>query len=322
MRYRVFGKTQWQVSEIGAGTWGMGGMWGAVDDAEAVRALHRALECGITFIDTAKAYGDGHAEAVIAEALAARSETVCVATKIPPKNMEWPARHEVSVEETFPAAWIIRCTEQSLRRLRRETIDLQQLHVWAPGWFAQRDAWWPAVAQLKRQGKIRAFGISINDHEPNTALELVASGLVDSVQVIYNIFDQTPAEQLFPLCERHRVGVIARVPFDEGSLTGTLTKDTTFAPEDWRADYFRGERLGETVRRVERLTFLLREEIHTLAQGALKFCLSHPAVSTVIPGMRRSAHVEENCAVSDGIPLHASELRQLHAHVWPRNFYR
>ena len=300
----------------------MGGMWGAVDDAEAIRALHRALECGVNFIDTARAYGDGRAEALIAKALATRSETVYIATKVPPKNQEWPARHHVSIAETFPAAWIIRCTEQSLRRLKRDTVDLQQFHVWAPGWLAQRDMWWPAVEQLKREGKIRAFGVSINDHEPDTALELVSSGLVDSVQVIYNIFDQRPAEQLLPLCQRHRVGVIVRVPFDEGGLTGALTEQTTFGADDWRADYFRGERLRETVRRVEQLRFLVRDEIRTLAQGALKFCLSHSAASTVIPGMRRRAHVEENCSVSDGKPLPAAELLQLQAHAWPRNFYR
>ena len=322
MRYRAFGNTSWRVSEIGAGTWAMGGMWGAVDEQEAIAALHRALACGVNVIDTARAYGDGRAEALIAKALAGRSETVYLATKVPPKNLEWPARRDVSVEEAFPAAWIIRCTEQSLRRLKRDTLDLQQLHVWAPGWLAQQDAWWPAVERLKREGKIRAFGISINDHDPDTGLELVSSGLIDSVQVIYNIFDQRPSERLFPLCQQHHVGVIARVPFDEGGLSGALTERTTFEADDWRVDYFRGERLQETVRRAGRLTFLIRDEIHTLAQAALKFCLSHPAVSTVIPGMRRRAHVEENCAVSDGKPLSTSELLQLKAHAWSRNFYR
>ena len=321
MRCRTFGRTGWQVSEIGLGTWGMGGMWGPLNDREAIRSLRRAVELGVNFIDTALVYGDGHAEALIGEALRHHDSPIYVATKVPPKNAEWPARHDLPVSEAFPPAWIIACTEVSLRHLKRERVDLQQLHVWSPRWLTECHAWLPAIEQLKREGKIRAFGISINDCEPDTALDVVASGLIDSVQVIYNIFEQSPADHLLPLCEPHQVGVIVRVPFDEGGLTGTLTEETTFHADDWRSSYFQGDRLRETVERVGRLRFLVRREIRTLAQAALKFCLSHPAVSTVIPGMRRIAHVEDNCVVSDGRLLAMQELKRLRDHAWPRNFY-
>ncbi len=300
----------------------MGGLWGAVDDREALRALFRALELGVNFFDTAHVYGDGHAEQLIAKALAEREEKVYIATKVPPKNREWPARHEVPAQEAFPADWIIQCTEESLRRLNRPVVDLQQLHVWSPGWLKESSVWLPAVEQLKKQGKIKAFGISINDHEPDTALELVASGLIDSVQVIYNVFDQTPQQKLFPACEKHQVAVIVRVPFDEGSLTGKLTAATRFATDDWRAAYFAGDRLKETVERVERIRSDFRGTLHTFAQLALGFCLAHPAVSTVIPGMRKVVHVEDNCAAGSGVELTPTEIERLKAHAWPRNFYK
>ena len=321
MQYRTLGRTGWRVSEIGLGTWGMGGMWGPVNDREALEAIHRALESGVNFLDTALVYGDGHAEGLIRKALANRTAPVYLATKIPPKNMAWPARHDVPVTEAFPAQWIVQCTEQSLRHLKRDHVDLQQFHVWSSRWLIERAEWLPAIERLKREGKIRAFGVSINDHEPDTALALVASGLIDTVQLIYNLFEQAPAQTLLPLCQQYQVGVIVRVPFDEGSLTGTLTADTRFHPDDWRRAYFRGDRLQETLQRVERLAALVRGESPTLARAALKFCLSHPAVSTVIPGMRRVAHVEENCAASDGTVLSPQLLRRLRAHAWSRNFY-
>jgi aryl-alcohol dehydrogenase-like predicted oxidoreductase len=321
MDYRAFGRTGWRVSEIGYGTWGIGSMWGPLDEAEASRAIERAVELGVNFFDTAAIYGQGLSETVLGRALGRVTSTVYVATKVYPKNMEWPARHALPVDEAFPAEWIVRCTEESLRRMARPAIDLQQLHVWSPRWLAQADRWLPAVEQLKRRGLIRAFGISINDHEPDTALEAVASGLIDSVQVIYNLFEQRPATALLPACQRHGVGVIARVPFDEGSLTGTFTLATTFHPEDWRASYFRGARLADTVARVERLRPVLASTGLTLPQAALAFCLSHPAVGTVIPGMRRVRHVDDNAAAA-GARLPAELLERLRAHAWPRNFYR
>lgn len=320
IRTRPFGRLGWKVSEIGMGTWSMSGMWGPTDDAEAIRAIRKAIELGVNFIDTAMVYGEGRSESLIAKALEDGSREVRVASKVPPKNMEWPAR-AISVEEAFPAEWILECTESSLKRLKRETLDLQQLHVWSPGWLKESSTWLPAVERLKREGKIRAFGISLNDYQPDSALEVVASGLIDSVQVIYNIFEQAPAERLFPACRKHGVAVIVRVPFDEGALTGRFSEDTEFHREDWRKLFFQGNRLGETVKRTKTLDFLIRDEIQTLAQAALKFCLSDPAVSTVIPGMRTMTHVEENVSVSDGKPLRPEELKQLAAYAWSRNFY-
>lgn len=322
MRYRAFGRTGWQVSEIGLGTWTMGGMWGPVNDREAVRAIHAGRELGINFIDTALVYGTGRSERLIALAVKRRTDQVFIATKVPPKNGEWPARHDAPAAQTYPEDWIIRCTERSLRNLRRAAIDVQQLHVWSPRWLAQRDAWLGAVERLKRSGKIRAFGISVNDMEPDTVMEALASGLIDSVQVIYNLFEQTPAERLLPACQRHGVAVIVRVPLDEGSLTGTFSRQTVFHQGDWRQSYFEGPRLAETVERVERLIAAPPIAGSPLAQAALRFCLSHPAVSTVIPGMRSLQHVQTNCAASDGRLFTAEELAALREHAWPRNFYQ
>lgn len=322
MEHRRLGRTGIQVSEIGFGAWGIGkGWWGETDDTLSVNALIRALELGVTFIDTAHAYGDGHSERLIAKAFQEAKHRVSVATKIPPKSREWPPKEGTTARQAFPADWIITHTEQSLRTLGAQRLDLQQLHIWRDEWLGEPE-WQEAVHRLKQQGKIRFFGVSIMDHRPDSALELVRSGLVDTVQVIYNIFDQSPEEALFPLCRAHDVGVIARVPFDEGGLTGSLSPDTTFPPNSVQAFYFRGDRLRETCERVDRLRPLLGGEIKTMAQLALKFCLSHPAVSTVIPGMRRPAHVEANCPVSNGQPLPLDTLAALRAHAWPRNFYR
>lgn len=321
MEDRLFGKTGVKVSEIGHGTWAMGNMWGPSDDQLSVKALIRALELGVNFIDTASVYGNGRSEKLIATALEEyQKEDVFIATKVPPKNMRWPASHEIPVEKTFPIEHILKSTERSLKNLKRDYVDLQQLHVWSDSWLTQTD--WPEMIQkLKQSGKIRFFGISINDHEPESALKLVESGLIDSVQVIYNLFDQSPEKNLFPLCLEKKVAVIARVPLDEGSLTGKLTPETEFHPSDWRKKYFSGDRLRETCERVEKLKFLIRDEIQTMSQAALKFCLSHPAISTVIPGMRTLEHVEENCKVSDGKLLSSEELKEIKLHAWPRNFY-
>lgn len=320
MQYRTFGRTLEKVSEVGHGTWTMGSMWGPRDDAEALRSLKKSLELGVNFIDTAFVYGDGHSEQLIAKALKETGKKVFVATKVPPKNFQWPARDHVPIEETFPADHIVQYTEVSLKNLQMECVDLQQLHVWSDNWIKTTD-WLNGVEKLKREGKIRYFGISINDHQPNNALKMVETGLIDSVQVIYNLFDQTPGERLLPACQKHRVGVIARVPFDEGSLTGTLTPNTQFAEGDWRKKYFKGDRLKITCERVEKIKSLIKDSGYTLPQIALKFCLSHPAVSTVIPGMRKVGHVEDCSASSDGKALNADLLERLKGEAWPRNFY-
>ena len=319
MNFRKLGKTNWDVSEIGFGGWGIGRTWwGPTDDSESLVALKTAWDAGVNFFDTAYVYGDGHSEKLMARAL--KGKPAIIATKIPPKNQAWPADPKVPCADVFPADWIQACTERSLKNLDRDTLDLTQLHVWTDAWL-DNDEWKEAISKLKSSGKIRAFGVSINDHDPNSALSLVASGLVDTVQVIFNIFDQSPEEKLFPLCQKNNVGVIVRVPFDEGGLTGAFSAETKFEKEDFRAKYFRGDNLRQTVERVGKLKGLLGEDAKTLPELALKFILGHPAVSTVIPGMRRKENVKANTAVSQSAPLSTSKMAELKQHAWPRNFY-
>lgn len=321
MKYRAFGRTGFDVSEIGFGAWGIGGSWWGTqpDDKAALAALRRAAELDINFFDTAIVYGDGHSERLVGQALRETRANARVASKVPPKNFRWPAAPDSLARDVYPAGWIIESVEKSLRNLRMERMDLVQFHVWADGWLKE-DEWWEAVQKLKKDGKIAFWGVSVNDNRPESAVKLAESGRADSLQVIYNIFEQAPAERLLPLCQKSRTAVIARVPFDEGSLTGTFRADTVFEEGDFRRNYFK-DRLPEVVKRVDRLRFLLQEGPKTLAEAALKFCLSHPAVSTVIPGMRRPARVEENAAASDGHLLSPALLARLKEHAWARNFY-
>lgn len=322
MNYRKLGRTGIEVSEIGYGAWGIGGkQWLGGDDLSSLAALSRAIDLGVNFIDTALAYNEGHSESLVGKVVRDAGRKIWIATKIPPKNRIWPAKPGVGVEEVFPYQYAIECTETSLRNLGVEQIDLQQFHVWNPIWFFQDD-WRRAIEDLKKSGKVKNFGVSINDHQPESALDLVSSGLIDTVQVIYNVFEQSPERWLFPACEEHGVGVLARVPLDEGALTGTLTEATEFEAEDFRAWYFRDGRLKDVVARVADLDRATAGIAGTLAQRSLRFCLSHPAVSTVIPGMRRNSTVESNCAVSALGPLSADELAIMHRHVWLKNYYR
>jgi len=321
MRYRKFGKSDFAVSEIGFGAWGIGGtQWLGGTDEESLQALRRALELGVNFIDTALAYGDGHSERLVGRVVREAGFRVYVATKVPPRNQLWPARPGTGIRQVFPYRYILESTEQSLKNLGLEAIDLQQLHVWNPEWIHQED-WRRAFEELKRSGKVRAVGVSLNDHQPDSALELIRTGLIDAVQVIYNIFDQSPEESLFPLCLERNIGVLARVPLDEGSLTGAITEATVFAPRDFRAYYFRGDRKRQVAARVAALQRDLAGVEGTLPEIALRFCLSHPAVSTVIPGMRRARHVEANAAASERGPLAPEVLAVLKKHVWEKNFY-
>jgi aryl-alcohol dehydrogenase-like predicted oxidoreductase len=310
-----------EVSEVGYGAWGIGGMqWKGGTDDESVRALRRAFELGLNFIDTALAYGDGHSEKLVGSVVKSAPHRVFVATKVPPKNQIWPAAPGSAIEDVFPYEYIVSCTEESLRNLGLETVDLQQLHVWDPGWM-DRDEWKRAFEDLHAAGKVRFFGISINDHQPDSALEIVESGLIDTVQVIYNIFDQTPEHKLFPAAQKHRVGVLARVPLDEGSLTGTITETSEFEGDEFRAFYFRDDRRRQVVERVSALQQDLEDVPGTLPEKALRFCLSHPAVSTVIPGMRRVRTVASSLSVSDIGPLDLTTLEKLRKHAWNKNFY-
>jgi aryl-alcohol dehydrogenase-like predicted oxidoreductase len=326
MRYRALGRTGIEVSELGYGAWGIGGkQWLGNDDDESRASLRRAIELGLNFIDTALAYGEGHSERLVGEVVRSSSSKVWIATKIPPKNLLWPARPGIQVEEVFPYDYAIRCTEKSLKNLGVETIDLQQFHVWNPEWLAAgtktSDEWARAIEDLKKSGKVRAFGISINDHQPDSALELIHTGLIDTVQVIYNVFDQSPETNLFPLCIEKGIGVLARVPLDEGALTGAITPETEFQKDDFRGSYFRGDRKQQVADRVAALRKDLEGVEGTLAEIALRFCLSAPAVSTVIPGMRKTRNVESSCSVSGRGPLPADVLARLKNHAWDRNFY-
>ena len=322
MNYRTLGKTGLKVSEIGYGAWGIGkSLWVGASDEESAKALHRSIDLGLNFIDTALGYGDGHSERLVGRAVKEHPETIYVATKIPPKNQVWPAPSGVPVSETFPAEHVIACTEQSLSNLGLERIDVQQFHVWSDEWVNQGD-WLEAVQKLKKQGKIHSFGVSINDHQPENAIRLIETGAVDVVQVIYNIFDQSPEDKLFPACEQHQVGVIARVALDEGGLTGKITPDTTFEPDDFRNGYFRGDRKEQVYKRVQNIASDLDVPIDQMAETALRYVLSHPAVSTVIPGMRSVRNVERNCQIGDGRGLPPDQVKKLKNHRWARNFYK
>ena len=325
MRYRRLGRTRLEVSEIGFGAWGIGGkQWRGGDDRVALKALERSFDLGLNFIDTALAYGDGHSEELVGQAVNAAPHPVLVATKIPPKNRIWPATKAMAVDDAYPYDYIIECTDQSLRNLGREQIDLQQFHTWTDAW-TPTDGWRQAVQDLKRSGKVRFFGVSISEHDPDSALEVVRTGIIDTVQVIYNIFDQSPEQNLFPLCQQMNVGTLVRVPLDEGGLTGTITEATEFPAGDFREWYFRGDRKRQVVERVAALRAGLDSigaaKHGTLPEIALRFCLAHPAVSTVIPGMRRPATTESSCSVSDLELLPDQIMSMLRSHAWARNFY-
>jgi len=323
MRYRKLGKTGFEVSEIGYGAWGIGGDWwkGGTDE-EAITALNLAIDLGINFIDTALGYGEGHSEELIGQVIRSRSERAYVATKIRPQNFNFSPKPGDSFNEAYSKDWIVECTEQSLKNLGQEQIDLQMLHVWMDEW-ADRDEWKEAITQLKEQGKVNAFGLSLvfpleDVHVPQKAIE---TGLVDVCQVVYNIYQQEPQEKLFPLAMEANIGIVARCPLDEGALTGKITPETTFPEDDWRNNYFSGSRKEEAYERAQALQWLIHDDVESLPEAALRFCLSHLAVSAVIAGMRRSKHVQANVQASDKGPLPPEALERLKEHAWPHNFW-
>lgn len=322
MRTRELGRSGLQVSEIGYGAWGIGeSAWVGATEDESVRALDRAVDLGVNFIDTARGYGES--ERIVGRFVRRRAgagDGILVATKVPPMNRRWPAPDGVDPAEAFPGAHIRESLETSLRASGLDHFDVLQFHVWSDEWVGRGD-WLETIADLKREGKIRLFGVSVNDHEPANALALVRSGVVDTVQVIYNIFDQAPADALFPACQEHGVGVIVRVALDEGGLTGRVTAGATFPEGDFRNRYFRGDRPAQVERHVDAIVADLGIGRDELAATALRFVLSSPAVSTVIPGMRSVRNVERNAAVSDGRALAQEQLGVLARHRWQRNFY-
>ena len=316
MKYRNLGRTGFAVSEMAHGLWGMSG-WSGSEDRESLAALQLATELGCNFFDTAWAYGEGKSDGLLGEILTQNpGQRLYAASKIPPLNGKWPARSAYKYQNVFPAAHVFKHVDMIREKLRADSIDLLQFHVWDDSWVDEPD-FRNTVEKLKRDGSIRSFGLSLNRWEPENGLKALRTGLVDVVQVIYNIFDQSPEDKLFPVCQELKVGVIARVPLDEGSLGGKMTLETRFPKEDWRAMYFGPKNLPPTLERVERLKAVLPSSL-TLPQMALRFILSHPAVSTVIVGMRKLEHVRQNVAMSDAGPLDAALLRTLKAHRWDR----
>lgn len=316
MQKRRFGRTGWEISEIGYGMWGLAG-WTGSDRKETDDSLDLAVASGVNFFDTAWGYGEGLSERILGELIKRNPDKkLYAATKIPPKNRQWPSRPEFALKDVFPADYIVEYTEKSLQNLGLEQIDLLQFHVWEDAW-AQEDEWKEAIQKLTQEGKVAAWGISINRWEPDNALKTLETGLIDAVQVIYNIFDQAPEDNLFPLCRKMDIGVIARVPFDEGTLTGTLTRETTFPENDWRSTYFVPENLNASVDHAEALRPDIPEGM-TMAELALRFILNNPDVNTTIPGMRRLANVRANVAVSDGVPLDTAVAEKMKAHRWDR----
>ncbi|MFO0913495.1 MAG: aldo/keto reductase [Pirellulales bacterium] len=316
MRYRRLGRTNWQVSELGYGMWGLAG-WSGVNPDEVQRALRRAVDLGCNFFDTAWGYGAGKSEAILGQLVRAYpDQKLYTATKVPPRNWKWPSRREYTVDDCFPPDHIEKYVTDSLRNADLPSFDLMQLHTWEDSWLND-DRWYHKLADLKSQGLFTAIGISLNRWEPWNGVEGVRSGLIDTVQVIYNVFDQNPQDELFPACRQHDVGVIARVPFDEGTLTGTLTKDSQWPADDWRSTYFVPENLHASVDRAEALRPLIPPGM-TMAEMALRFILSEPIISTVIPGMRSVKNVEANMATSDAGRLDSHLLKQLAGHRWDR----
>jgi aryl-alcohol dehydrogenase-like predicted oxidoreductase len=320
MNYRRFGRTGWKVSEIGYGMWGIAG-WTGSQDTESLDSLQRSVDLGCNFFDTAWAYGNGHSEKLLGKILRSNASNapgkkLYTATKMPPKNRRWPSRREFTLDESYPPEYIEEYLHKSLQNIGVETLDLMQFHTWEDGWLD--DARLPhAIEKLRKSGKVRAVGISINRWEPGNGIRAVRDGVVDAVQVIYNIFDQNPEDELFPACREKDVAVIARVPFDEGTLTGTLTLDSKWPKGDWRNTYFVAENLKASVAHADALKPLLRDGL-AMPEMALRFILNNSDVSTIIPGMRKRRHVEANIAAGERGPLAGALHAELRKHRWDR----
>jgi len=314
MKFRKLGKTDIDVSEIGCGCWPIGGGWGGQDDQADIESLHLAREHGVNFFDTAMGYGSERSEELLGQAFSPVRDKVILATKISPK-----AKPSGTADEVYPHDWIIECTEASLKRLGTDYIDVQQIHCWRDQ-FTNAAGWYDAMCKLREEGKIRSIGVSAADWEWSGSVAITESGKIDSVQAIYNVFDQQPEEKLFPATIENNVGIIVRVPLLEGLLAGTIRPGCRFVEGDWRAKFFTPERLEQASTRLDALSELLDDDYSTLAALSLKFCLAHQAVSTVIVGMRNSAHVSANCAVSDGPGLSEDKLKQLSAHAFEHNW--
>ncbi len=321
MKYKKFAKSDEKVSLLGFGCWGIGkAMWIGAEDSESKKALHKAIDEGITLFDTALVYGNGHSEKLVGEVEKESGKTIFIASKIPSMKYEWPAKDSSTLKESFTKEHIINSTEQSLKNLKREYLDLQQFHVWNDDWTV-RDEWKEAVLKLKNDGKVRYFGISINDHQPWNGIEAGKTGLIDSFQVIFNIFDQSPTDELLGFCEENKISILARVPFDEGSLTGNINEQTVFPDGDFRNHYFKGDRKKEVVSRVSKIKEDIKGEADTIAEAALRYLISFDAVTSVIPGMRGEKNLLANKAAVEKGKLSSELLEKFKSHRWIRNFY-
>ncbi|MEO8609999.1 MAG: aldo/keto reductase [Chloroflexota bacterium] len=320
MQYRKLGRTDIDVSEIGFGAWAIGGSWGPQNEQDSIEALHKALDLGVNFIDTAAGYGNGKSERIIAEVLKTRTEKVWVATKTPPLPGHWPPSPYDNMDERYPEKYLRENVEERLRNLQTDCIDVLQLHTWTRAWNRNPRPF-EVLRKLQAEGKIRSIGVSTPEQDQNSVIDLMRGGWIDTVQVIYNIFEQEPAAELLPVAQEMNVGIIVRVVFDEGSLTGKFTPETRFAPDDFRNKYFEGDRMERAVRRAETIKVEIGDTGLTLAQVAIKFALMHPAVSTVIPGIRSVAQAEANTSASDLAPLSEATMLKLHEHHWQRGFW-
>lgn len=332
MKYRILGKTKLKVSEIGCGTWQLAddpGCWVGADLKESMECLHRFAELGGNFIDTAWIYGYSSdkpskhpSEELIGKFIeeSGKRKNLVIATKIPPKNMRWPAMEGVPISRVFPNDHIEKCVDDSLKSLNVDQIDLMQFHVWQDS-FAKEDGWKETIRKISDEGKVKFWGISLNDYQPTNCIKTLDTGLISTIQLIFNIFHQKPAERLFQYVKKNKIGLIARVPLDEGGLSGKFTSDTKFPKGDFRRSYFGGKRLNELVERTDRLKKLLGKEAKTLPELALRYILSFNEISTAIPGMRRLHHVKANCSVSGGRKLSPALMKELKKHSWERNFY-
>ena len=316
MNYRKFGKTGWNISEIGYGMWGMGG-WTGSDNEQSLQSLQKAIDLGCNFFDTAWGYGEGRSEGLLGEVVKANpTKRLYTATKMPPKNFQWPSKREYTADDCFPPDHIEEYVESSLKNSGLNSFDLMQFHTWEDTWL-QDERVLKKMEELKAQGLFHAIGISMNRWEPWNGVQAVKSGLIDAVQVIYNIFDQNPQDELLPACRKHNVAVIARVPFDEGTLTGTLTKESTWPEGDWRNTYFVPENLNSSVEHADALKPLVPQGMN-MPEMALRFILEEPTISTIIPGMRKLHHVEANIATSGKEPLSGYLVEELKKHRWDR----
>jgi aryl-alcohol dehydrogenase-like predicted oxidoreductase len=320
MKYRQFGKTGMKVSEIGFGAWAIGGNWGSQKEKDSIDALHKAIDLGVNFIDTAAGYGHGKSERIISKVLKERSEKVYVATKTHPVRGPWPPTPFCKIEERYPEHYLRRSVEERLRNLNRECLDILQLHTWTRAWNKNPSAF-IVLQKLKEEGKIKYIGISTPEHDQNCVIDLMREGLVDVVQVIYNIFEQEPAAELLPTAKEKNVGIIIRMVFDEGILTGKYTVKSSFPSDDFRHQYFAGDRLERAVKRVDKIKVEIRDSGFNMPQVAIKFVLAHPAVSTVIPGIRNVQQSETNCAISDLPDLPEELQKRLQKHAWLRAFW-